>query len=65
MARKPNFNYEKNRREQDKKKKREEKRLKKTQKDPLTGENVAVDGTAPEDAAAETDPVAPEQAQAE
>lgn len=60
-------NYQRDKRQRDlaRQRKQEEKRLKKTQKDPLTGENVAVDGTAPEDAAAETDPVAPEQAQAE
>lgn len=60
-------NYQRDKRQRDlaRQRKQEEKRLKKTQKDPLTGENVAVDGTAPDDAAAETDPVAPEQAQAE
>ena len=60
-------NYQRDKRQRDlaRQRKEEEKPLKKTQKDPLTGENVAVDGTAPEDAAAETDPVAPEQAQAE
>ena len=60
-------NYQRDKRQRDlaRQRKQEEKRLKKTQKDPLTGENVAVDGTAPDDAAAETDPVAPEKAQAE
>ena len=61
MARKPNFNYEKNRREQDKKKKREEKRLRKQGRND-SSDNSAEPG-APEltpDAAAPNDPASSE-----